>query len=87
MSSSNPHLKKTILQVVDNQLRDNNPPESKQTYDRLLNEGHSEREAKRLIGCVVAAEIFYTMKNKEVFNSERFVASLNRLPVIPGEEE
>jgi len=84
---SNPHLQESILEVVDNQIRDNNPPESKQTYERLLNEGHSEIEAKKLIGCVVAAEIFYTMKNNEVFNIKRFVASLNKLPAIPGEEE
>ena len=84
---SNPILKKAILSVVNNQLKDNNPPETKQTYKRLLKEGHSESEAKRLIGCVVAAEIFDILKKKEPFNQQRFVAALNRLPKIPGEEE
>lgn len=84
---SNPILKKTILSVVDNQLRDNDPPETKQTYERLLKEGHSKSEAKRLIGCAVAAEIFDILKKNKSFNQERFVATLNRLPKIPGEEE
>lgn len=84
---SNPILKKAILSVVNNQLKDNNPPETKQTYERLLKEGHSESEAKRLIGCVVAAEIFDILKKKEPFNQQRFVAALDRLPKIPGEEE
>jgi len=84
---SNPILKKAIFSVVNNQLKDNNPPETKQTYERLLKEGHSESEAKRLIGCVVAAEIFDILKKKEPFNQQRFVAALDRLPKIPGEEE
>jgi len=84
---SNPILKKAILSVVNNQLKDNNSPETKQTYERLLKEGHSESEAKRLIGCVVAAEIFDILKKKEPFNQQRFVAALDRLPKIPGEEE
>ena len=82
---SNPRLKSAILEVVDNQLRDNDPPETKQTYERLLNEGHSDSEAKRLIGCVVASEIFDVLKEGKPFNQERFVAALNRLPKIPEE--
>ncbi len=84
---SNPILKKAILSVVNNQLKDNNPPETKQTYERLLKEGYSESEAKRLIGCVVVAEIFDILKKKGPFNQQRFVAALDRLPKIPGEEE
>jgi len=84
---SNPILKKAIFSVVNNQPKHNNPPETKQTYERLLKEGHSESEAKRLIGCVVAAEIFDILKKKEPFNQQRFVAALDRLPKIPGEEE
>jgi hypothetical protein len=53
-----PRLKAAILQVVDNQIRANDPPETKQTLDRLLSEGHSKEEAKRLIGCIVSSEIF-----------------------------
>ena len=87
MMKSNPVLKKTILSVVDNQLRANNPPETKQTYENLLKRGYSKNEAKRLIGCVVAAETFDILKKEEPFNQERFAANLNRLPEIPGEEE
>ena len=28
----NPHLKAAILEVVENQMRDNDPPETRQTY-------------------------------------------------------
>ena len=79
---TNQKLNSTILQVVDNQLRAEKPPETKQTYDRLIREGHPESEAKRLIGCVVASEIFDVLKNQEMFNLERFIAALNKLPEI-----
>ena len=77
------YLKSTIIEVVDNQLAANKPPETRQTFDRLLSEGHSEEEAKKLIGCVVVAEIFNVLKKEELFNLERFVQALNNLPTIP----
>jgi hypothetical protein len=79
----NPMLRETILQVVENQLRGNNPPETKETFNRLLKDGVSENEAKRLIGCVVASEIFEVLKRREPFDLKRFVDALNRLPEIP----
>lgn len=82
---SNPRLKAAILQVVENQLKDNNPPETKQTYNRLIQEGFPKSEAKRLLGCVVTTEIFDVLKNEELFDQERFVQALNMLPKMPWE--
>jgi len=44
MSKSNPRVNNLILQVVENQLRDNLPPESNLTLARLLGAGFSEEE-------------------------------------------
>lgn len=82
---TNPRLKAIILQVVDNQIEANDPPETKQTLDRLLSEGHSQEEAKRLIGCVVSFEIFDILKKQEEFNLERFVGALHALPELSWE--
>jgi len=81
----NPHLKAAIMEVVENQIRDNSPPETLQTYQRLIREGHSEEEAKRLLGCVVSSEKFEVLRKKEPFNENRFVEALNKLPVMPWE--
>ena len=78
-----PYLKSAILEVVDNQLQANDPPETRQTFNRLINEGYSEKEAKELIGCVVTSEIFDVLKKQEPFNSERFAEALNELPKLP----
>ncbi len=83
MEQGNPHLKEAILEVVENQMRDNDPPETKQTYERLTQEGYSEKEAKRLIGRVVATEIFDILKKKQEFNLEQFVKALKKLPELP----
>lgn len=54
---ANTALKREILQVVENQLRDGNPPETKATYERLIAEGISDENARALIGQVVVCEI------------------------------
>ena len=82
---TNPHLRAAFLEVVDNQLRDNNPPETKQTLDRLKAEGHSVEDAKLLIAQAVAAEAYMVMKTQTSFNRERFVRNLMALPQEPKE--
>jgi hypothetical protein len=82
---TNPRLKAIILEVVDNQLRADDPPETRTTLNRLIAEGYSEKDAKELIGCVVTSEIFDVMKNKEKFNLKRYIDALNTLPKLPWE--
>ena len=79
----NPYLKSAILEVVDNQLQANDPPETRQTFDRLISQGYSEEEAKELIGYVVTSEIFDVLKKQEPFNPQRFAEALNELPKLP----
>jgi hypothetical protein len=78
-----PVMKQIILEAVATQIRTNNPPATKQTYERLLKEGQSASEAKRLIGCVLAVEMLDIMKEQKPFNKKRFAAGLNKLPKLP----
>jgi len=78
-------IQEQILQVVDNQLRDNNPPETKQTYDRLIKMGYSSIDAKKYIGQCVAIEIFNIMKHHQPFDEKRYVTNLLNLPKEPSE--
>jgi len=80
---SNEYLKGAILETVENQIESLNPPETKETYDRLLGMGYSDEETKEMIGVVVSSEIFEVMKKKEPFNKERFVKALKKLPDLP----
>ena len=80
MKKANPILKESILEVVDNQLKSGDPPETKQTFNRLIGEGISEKDAMIYIGQAVAVEIFNVMKHGETFNLERYRNNLSRLP-------
>lgn len=41
---TNPRLKALILEVVENQIRDGDPPETQQTFERLLATGHARQQ-------------------------------------------
>jgi hypothetical protein len=75
-------LNQAIMEVVENQLHDGNPPETKKTFERLLEKGIKEQEAKRLIACVVVSEIYDVLKQQQPYNHERFVKALNQLPKL-----
>ena len=76
-------VRKAFLEIVDNQLRANDPPETKQTLDRLIKEGYSRDEARRLISCVVAVELSDVLRTEQPFDLARFISGLNNLPELP----
>lgn len=80
---TNERLKNAVIEVVENQLEENNPPETRQTYERLVVEGHSEQEAKKLIGAVVVSEVFGVLQEGRTFDPEKYAAALDNLPEIP----
>jgi uncharacterized protein YecA (UPF0149 family) len=73
-------LKSHLLEVVDNQLTMNEPVCTRQTFNRLVAEGFEENETKEMIASVLTEEMFYVMKNEEVFDEERYAEKLSRLP-------
>jgi len=86
MNRTHPRVNNLILQVVENQLRDNRPPESNLTLARLLSEGFSEEESKHLIGSAVVAEMYHVVKSSKPFNEQRYLELLNKLPELPASE-
>jgi len=81
----NENLRNAIFEVIDNQINDNNPAETALTLKRLKDEGHSEFEAKQLIGQAVAVELFCVMKKNAPFNEARYIKNLKNLPKEPVE--
>ena len=62
--------------MVDNQLRDNDPPAAKEAYQKLLDAGYSMREAKEKIGAVALTEIYDVMKEKQSYDEKRYTNAL-----------
>jgi len=80
-------LRKAIMEVIQNQIRDDNPPETKQTYERLQKEGFSEKETLKLIGYVVASEVFAVLKENRKYDNDKYIAALNALPDLPWDKK
>ncbi|RCW74995.1 SEC-C motif-containing protein [Saliterribacillus persicus] len=76
----NYRLKAQVFEVVNNQIRDNNPKCTKRTFHRLIDLGYSESESKELIASILIEEMYDVMKNNEEFNESRFCEKLDLLP-------
>jgi len=46
-----------VFEAINNQIKSNDPPETKQTYHRLMKEMNSHEEVMKYIGVVMMAEI------------------------------
>ena len=81
----NTELRDQFFEVVENQLKSDDPPETKITYNRLMALGYSEFETKQLIGQCVAAEMFTVIKEQKPYNEARYIKNLQQLPKAPFE--
>lgn len=77
-------IRAIIENIVERQLRYNQPPETFQAYERLINEeSFTEEEARTLIGRTIQVELFRLMRFAEPFNRQRFIKNLQELPDLP----
>ena len=58
-----------ILEVVENQIREDDPPDTRQTLERLVAAGYSRKQAIEMIGSTVVEEIWarYIRKMTVIF--------------------
>ena len=75
--------REAMFEVIENQMRDGDPPETKQTHERLTAAGHSHDESMRMIACALSNEMFHMLKGQETFDQARYVSGLNALPDMP----
>lgn len=83
---SNEILKEQIFEIITNQLKENNPPETKLTYNRLKEEGFDDHQTRQLIGQCLAVELFEVINYAKPYNNERYVKNLNALPKEPFDD-
>lgn len=75
-----------LIETVENQIRDNDPPEVRATLDRLMAMGESRENAMRYIGSAFSLEIFEILKHQAPYDEKRYVANLRNLPELPFDE-
>ncbi len=76
-------IREQIFAIIKNQMNENNPPETKITFNRLIKKEYTEYEAKQLLGQCIAVELFDIHKNKKAFDKKRYIKNLNNLPKEP----
>ena len=81
----NLELRDQIFQIIENQIKNNDPPETALTFNRLKTKGFDDFTVKQLIGQCVAVEIYNVMKYKKPFDEERYINNLKKLPEEPFE--
>lgn len=76
-----------IVEAVENQIRENSPPEAKQALKRLMGLGESRENAIRYIASTLSVEIYETMKHLTPYDEVRYIKNLNALPKLPFDED
>ena len=75
----NPRLQKLIFEIIDNQIRDNDPPETKDTWNRLKAAGYSDLNIKKMIGGVFVEHLYNVMKYNIPMDKEKYIRDLKSL--------
>ena len=74
-----------MLEVIETQISESDPPETAETMNRLLEAGYPRTEAIKYIGCALADEMLYVLKGEREYDHARYVQLLHRLPTLPWE--
>ena len=72
-----------MVEAIENQIRDNDPPETRITLERLMTLGESRENAMRYIACALSVEVFEALKNETPYSEERYLTNLKNLPELP----
>jgi len=76
-------LRRAFLRVVEVQLEDGNPPETRETLDRLMRLGYSEAAARKLIASAVAAAVWRVQGARQADDAAAYIRDLAALPKLP----
>jgi hypothetical protein len=72
--------------TVENQLAADTPPAVRLVMRALLQKGLKEHDAVHAIASVLAWELFDMMQNNRVYDEERYVRELRKLPQKAGQQ-
>jgi hypothetical protein len=78
--SNDKTVRDAFLDTVLNQMETGDPPETKQTYDRLIAAGQSKSQALQHIAAALRVEMNRMMAESTPFDNKRFAALLEKIP-------
>jgi hypothetical protein len=77
--SNDKTVRDAMLDTVLNQINTNDPPEARETYDRLVDEGASNSQALRLMADALRVEMNRMLADATPFDNERYAALLTKV--------
>ena len=75
----NYRLQKLILGVVDNQIKDKSFPIVRDTFERLVKEGATKLQAKKIIGGLLVENIYNILSESKEFDEKKYARDLKTL--------
>lgn len=72
-------VRRAILGAVENQLTADDPPETRQTLERLIAAGYSRQQAMKMIGGALTEEMWEMLHDQKEHDPARYKARLDRL--------
>jgi hypothetical protein len=73
-------VRDVMLDTVLNQIDSNDPPEARDTYDRLIDGGRSNSQALQLMAAALRIEMDRMLKESSPFDNARYAALLKKIP-------
>ncbi len=73
-------VRDAVLDTVLNQIDTNDPPETRITYDRLIEAGASNSQALNLMGAALRVEMSRMLSEAMPFDNERYSTALRKIP-------
>jgi hypothetical protein len=75
-------LKQELLARIDGQLRNGEPPEATEAFERLQRSGRSASEARGLLAAALLAEMHAMARDGRGFDASGYARALGALPRI-----
>ena len=79
-------VRAALRHALELQIDIQDPPETKQTFARLIECGVPRDEAWRLLSAVLATELAAIERDKRPFDRDAYCSALRRLPSLPTSE-
>src|SRR5258708_27895684 len=73
-------VRDAMLETVLNQIETGDPPETKQTYERLVAAGQSKSQALQHIAAAMRGQMARMLKDATPFHNKRFAELLPKIP-------
>lgn len=77
-------VRDAMLDTVLNQINSNDPPEARETYDRLIDGGRSNSQALQLMAAALRVEMNRMLTESTPFDNARYSALLAKIPSGDG---